>query len=101
MHNPGPNQAFILYRTEKVCPARRSALPALELDAPPLAEWNAAPSLRETDNVVILLTTELDEVRDELRDSVAVIEVPSPPKPKPVFFLALANLSIRWDKESR
>ena len=84
MHNPGPNQAFILYRTEKVCPARRSALPALELDAPPLAEWNAAPSLRETDNVVILLTTELDEVRDDLRDSVAVIEVPSPPKPKPV-----------------
>lgn len=84
MHNPGPNQAFILYRTEKVCPSRRSALSPLELNAPPLAEWNATASLRESDNVVILLTTDLDEIREDLRESVAIIEVPTPPKPKPV-----------------
>ncbi len=84
MHTPGPNQAIVLYHAEVLAPRRRSVDQALDLNAPPLAAWNTDTALRESDNVVILLTDELSEVRDDLLDSCVQIEVPAPPKPKPV-----------------
>ena len=84
MHTAGPNQAFIIYKTERICPERRSALEPLGMGAPPLAEWNADRALRGSDNVVLLLTGELEQVRADLREQVVLIHVPAPPKPKPV-----------------
>lgn len=84
MHTAGANQAFVVYNAEHICPERRSALAPLSLGAPPLAEWNADAALRGSDNVVLLLTSELEQVRADLRDRVVVVRVPAPPKPKPV-----------------
>jgi len=93
MHTPGANQAVVLYHAEQLAPRRRSVPEPLALDAPPLEDWNRDAALRESDNVVILLTTELAEVRDEVLDNCVQIELPAPPKPKPV--MAPDELSLQ------
>ena len=74
--SPGRSQAWILTDAGRIAPARRKRLPEYAHGAPALASWNRDSALRASDNVVILLAESSDEVRADVVESLACIEVP-------------------------
>lgn len=75
---PGKRQGYIVSGVEQLAPVRRKNLPPLAAKTPPLASWPSDPAVRRSDSVVILLTRDLSQVREDLVAACRCVEVPAP-----------------------
>ena len=74
----GSDQGYIVADVEQLLPEHRKRIDPLAASAPPLWEWCSHDRIRQSNNILLLLTPRLDAVRKELVAASSVIEVEPP-----------------------
>ena len=74
----GVDQAYMVVDVDKLLPRRSKRIDPIPT-APTLFEWPEHPTLRQSNNLVVLLTTDLDAVRPEMVEAASVIRLDGEP----------------------
>ncbi|MEM6931153.1 MAG: hypothetical protein AAF602_29755 [Myxococcota bacterium] len=74
----GTDQAWLICDAQRIAPGHRKRVDPIP-GAPGFLEWPREPSLRASNNLVVLLVPELGDLRTELLEGSATIAVAPPP----------------------
>jgi len=78
----GSAQAYVLADVDTLLPAHRKRVDPIPAQAPPLWAWCSHERVRRSNNILVLLTPELDAVREELVHAAHAISVVAPLPPR-------------------
>ena len=92
----GPTQGYVLVYAEQLLPEKKRPLPSLPAGAPAFKDWIGDPALRNSDNLVVLLTEDLERVHRDVRALVGrgLIEVPDEHPPVVVTHEVTADVDL-------
>lgn len=74
----GSDQGYVFADVDKILPGHRKRVEELAGGAPALWEWCAHPRVRASNNILVMLTPRLEDVREELVAAASIIAVRQP-----------------------
>lgn len=92
LHTTGTDQAYVLLDADRLLPSHRRSVTPIP-GAPALADWPTDPSLRRSNNLLVLLTESEANVRPAFLDITARIAVRSPAAPAAVPHAEVADVA--------
>jgi len=92
----GPAQGYVLVYAEALFPEKKRPVPSLPAKVPSFTEWLQDPVLRNSDNLVVLLTEDLEKIHRDIRARLGrgLIEVPDEHPPVEVTHEVTADVDL-------